>query len=65
LQFHTWKRRVFGRCAVQPLALVGARVTLGSEDSIEEELNYDEAFESYDSFVTENSASRYSHAAAS
>jgi hypothetical protein len=34
------------------------RVTRSAEDSIEEELNYDEAFESYDSFVTEGSGGR-------
>jgi hypothetical protein len=29
-----------------------------AEDSIEEELNYEEGFESYDSFVTEGSGGR-------
>jgi hypothetical protein len=33
-------------------------VTSLPEDSIEEELQYDEAFESYDSFVTEGSVGR-------
>ena len=33
--------------------------TSRAEDSIEEELNYDEAFESYDSFVTDGSGGRW------